>query len=142
MNYQKSTLNAYTTTLQAVATDTPVSFTGAKRTGCSILFSPGSTSVTLIKPGLYYVNMSATGVVTTSSGNITLQLYNNNTAVLGASASSTSASTSSEVNLSFSTIVEVKPSCPSIDNTQVLTIVNTGQGATYSNLNLNIFKLA
>ena len=45
------------------------------------------------------------------------------------------------VNLAFSTIIKVPPSCCAIDNAVSLTLVNTGVAATYTNVNINITKL-
>lgn len=141
MNYQKSSLSIYNTASQTLATNTPVNFINAQKTGCSIQFN-GTTSITLNRPGLYYVNLSATGVESGTAGNITIQMYNNGVAVPGATATEYSGDTSSIENLSFGAIIEVKPSCPSTNNTAVLTFINTGTGTTYSNVIVNIFKLA
>lgn len=141
MNYQKSSLSVYNTSTQTLATNTPVAFINAQKTGCSIQFN-GTTSITLSRPGLYYVNLSATGVESGTAGNITIQMYNNGVVVPGATATEYSGDTSSIENLSFGAIIEVKPSCPSTNNTAVLTFINTGTGTTYSNVIVNVFKLA
>lgn len=56
------------------------------------------------------------------------------------SAASTTALTDVE-SLSFSTIVQVKPSCCAVDNNVNLTFVNTGIPTTFSNINVAITKL-
>lgn len=44
-------------------------------------------------------------------------------------------------SLSFSTIIQVKPSCCAVDNNVNLTFVNTGIPTTFSNINVAITKL-
>ena len=44
-------------------------------------------------------------------------------------------------SLSFSTIIQVKPSCCAIDNNVNLTLINTDVPATFSNVNVVITKL-
>lgn len=142
MSFQKSTLTAWTNTTQTLNTNIPITLTTSTKTGCSILFNNGSTSITLDKCGLYYINVSANAVEGGTAGDITLQLFNNSIPVTSALATETSGTATDVVNLSFSKIIEVKPSCPAINNTSVLTIVNTGIDAIYSNIIVNIFKLA
>ena len=142
MSFQKSTLSAWTNTTQVLDTNIPVTLTTSTKTGCSILFNNGSTSITLNKCGLYYIDVSANATEGGTAGNITLQLFNNSIAIPGALATETSGTATDVINLSFSKIIEVKPSCPAINNTSVLTIVNTGVTATYTNVIVNIFKLA
>lgn len=62
----------------------------------------------------------------------------------GAGALTTAASTTALTDiksLSFSTIIQVKPSCCAVDNNVNLTLVNTGVPATFSNVNVVITKL-
>lgn len=142
MNNQKSSLSVWNSTSQTIVTNSSLNFLNYQKTGCSIKFNSGSASINLAKPGLYYVTLSATGVEGGTAGDITIQMFNNGIAVPGATASENSATTTSIVNLGFSSIILVKPSCPTTSNSSVLTFVNTGVGATYSNVIANVFKLA
>ena len=60
---------------------------------------------------------------------------------LGAIAENTSESATSMRNLSFTTVIEVLNSCNCIDNSALLTIINEGVSAIFSNANLTIIKL-
>lgn len=142
MNYQKSTLSAFSQINQTVSANTPLTFANSEKTGCSIQFTSGGTSISLIKPGLYYVEFSASGTTSSSSGNIALQLFKNGNPISGALAFANSTSTTDAENLSFGKIIQVNPCCPSNNSPTVLTVVNTGVGAIYSTASINVFKLA
>jgi len=72
---------------------------------------------------------------------ITLQLENNGTAVPGVVASEDVTTDTAIVNLGFTTVIKVKPSCPMVCNKAVLSVVNTGIAATYTNATITIVKL-
>lgn len=138
--YRKSTLNAYTQSNQAVAANGLIPFANFKRTGESIRFN-GGTSVNIDKPGLYQVIFNGIVSETTTAGNVILQLHRNGIAVPGAIAEAQSGSATDIENLAFATIIEVSPSCCCVDNDSVLTVVNTGVGATLANANITVVKL-
>ena len=133
-------INSYSNISQSVAADSTINFDITKiLTGCTVIHADGTPTFTLTKPGYYIVSFD--GVVTgTTAGIVTVELLNGNTPVPGAVASTTIA-TDEVATLNFSTIVRVLPSCPSIDNTTKLTIVNSGVDATFTNSNINITKL-
>lgn len=137
--YKKSTLRAYTDTTQVVAENGLIPFVNYKDTGCSIDFS-GGTSVKINKPGLYQVTFNGYVVESTATGDIIVQLMNNGSKVSGAVAEANSSTTDIE-NLSFTTIIDVAPSCNCIDNGVVLTVLNEGVAASFGNTNLTIIKL-
>ena len=62
--------------------------------------------------------------------------------VLGAEATNYAAAAVNIGNMSFSAIVQVRPSCCAVSNTTNLTVVNTGVEATVTNANIVITKLA
>ena len=56
-------------------------------------------------------------------------------------ASASSTADTDIVNVSFSTILQVRPSCKAIDNNAVLTVNYLGQVATGNLANLTVIKL-
>lgn len=142
MNYQKSSVTAWNATNQTLLQNGTVTLANSKNTGCSIRFVAGGSSFNLLKPGLYYIDVSASGVESGTAGTISLQLFLNGNPVSGALSSANSSAVTDIESLSFSKLIEIKPTCPMNCDTNTLTIVNTGVGATYSNINVNLFKLA
>jgi hypothetical protein len=133
-------INSYSIISQTVAADGTLNFdTTRVLTGCTVKHADGTPTFTLTKPGYYYVTFD--GVVTgTTAGTITVELLNGSTPVPAALASA-SVEVGDITTLNFSTIVHVLPSCPAIDNTTKLSILNSGVGATFTNTNINITKL-
>lgn len=68
-------------------------------------------------------------------------MCNGATAIAGALTSELSAAVDTPVALSMSTIIQVRPNCPAIDNRVSLTIKNTGIEAEFTNVALVITKL-
>lgn len=136
MRFKKSTLNAHTFGIQDFPKYTPIFFQNSKVTGCSIGFESGGTTIELKNPGLYYFNISATGTITTGSGEISLTMFENGDKVNNATAGETAASTSTNVTLSFSQIVEVT------NQPKKITFVTGENPPTFLNTNLTAFKLA
>lgn len=135
-------VNSYTNTSLAVITNEAITFNNNFiQTGCTVTHSAGSATFALNKPGFYFVTFNGIAA-TEAAGDITVQLQQNGVNVPSAltTASSTTALTDIE-NLSFSTIIQVKPSCCAVDNNVNLTLVNTGVPATFSNVNVVITKL-
>lgn len=142
MNFQKSSVSAWNTSSQTLTTNEALNLADSKKTGCSIKFSSGSSSITLLKPGLYYISVTASALESGTAGDITIQLTKNGKPVTGALSSANSATTTDLVNLSFGKLIGVGSGCPFNADTTTLRILNTGVGATFSNVNVNIFKLA
>ena len=133
-------ISSYNITSQDVAVNGLLTFTTDRiLTGCTITRN-GST-FQLNKPGYYYVTFNADGAATTAPGDVVIVLQNNGIAIPGAMATVTVAAADDATNLAFATIVKVPPSCCAIDNTAMLTLVNTGVAATFTNVNINITKL-
>ena len=133
-------INSYTSTSQTILTNALINFNiNAVKTGCTVTHAEGTPTFSLNRPGLYYVAFNA-DALPTAAGDLVAQLRSNNELVPGAIATTTGTTTSTE-SLSFSRIIQVKPSCCSIDNSVNLTVINSGVGATYSNANIVITKL-
>lgn len=110
-------------------------------TGCAITHIPGANTITLGEPGCYLINFNAEGSTSGGTGAFTTELFLNGVAVPGAEATSGSTSTGNVETLSFSKLIQVKPSCCAIDNTANLTFVNTGVASIYTTINVNVVKL-
>lgn len=133
-------INSYTITSQSVLTNEALAFDATRvKTGCTVTHTDGSKSFSLTKPGFYFITFNGDVSVATAGG-VELQLLENGTAVEGASASVTAA-INTTYPLSFSTIIQVRPSCRAYDNNSVITVANTGVDATYTNANLVVTKL-
>lgn len=133
-------INSYTITSQPVAVDDTLNFNVSRiLTGYTVNHVDGSPSFTLTKPGYYYVTFNA-DVLGTAAGDVTAELINGTTAVPGATATVTIA-VGDTANIAFATIIRVLPSCAAIDNTTILTVLNSGVAVTYTNANINITKL-
>lgn len=133
-------ISSYNITSQDVAVNGLLTFTTDRiLTGCTI--TRNGPTFQLNKPGYYYVTFNADGAATTAPGDVVIVLQNNGVAIPGAMATVTVAAADDATNLAFATIVKVPPSCCAIDNTAMLTLVNTGVAATFTNVNINITKL-
>ena len=133
-------ISSYNVTAQEVAINGLLTFsTDRILTGCTA--TRNGQTFQLNKPGYYYVTFNADGAATTAAGDVVVVLQNNGVAVPGAIATQTVAAADDAVNLAFSTIIRVPPSCCAVDNTANLTLVNTGVASTYTNVNINITKL-
>ena len=134
-------ISSYNSTTQTVETGAAYVFdTNRIVTGCTVGHAAGTTSFTLNKPGYYYVTFNTT-FTTTDTGVATVELRNGGVLIPGATGSETITTAGNTKSISFSTIVRVLPSCPSIDNTATLTIVATGIDLTETVANINITKL-
>jgi hypothetical protein len=133
-------ISTYSSISQAVAVDGTLNFdTTRVLTGCTVKHADGTPTFTLTRPGYYFVTFD--GVVTSdAAGTVTVELLNGADPVPGAIAS-TALAADGIATLNFSTIVRVLPSCPAIDNTTKLSVLNSGIGATFTSANINITKL-
>ena len=137
-------LSMYNLSARTVAVDENLIFSENRyQTGCSTVHTPGSTTVELRCPGTYLITFNGTAAATAAATEpITVQLFNGTTAIPGAVASELSATATDIVNLAFSTIIQIRPSCPSISNTGYLTVQNTGIEASFTAANFNVVKIA
>ena len=139
-NYKKSTLKAVINSDKELDVNALIPFDRFTKTGCSIS-QENDSSIRIKKPGLYLVSFNGIAVESETAGNLIVQLQNNGEDVIGAIAENTSESATSMRNLSFTTVIEVLNSCNCIDNSALLTVINEGVSAIFSNANLTIIKL-
>lgn len=144
--YQKSALDTYTnvsTTLVSGAT-LPLNVNYI-HTGNSISHTAGSGTINLVKGGLYAISISATVAESGTAGNVSFQLYRNGIAVPAAIATVTSETTTDLETIGFTKLIRVDDVCCCAGNGQdaiPLTFINTGVGATYTNIQVTVVKLA
>ena len=133
-------ISSYSITSQAVAADGTLNFDTTRiLTGCTVKHADGTPTFTLTKPGYYFITFD--GVISgTTAGTVTVELLNG-TEVVPAALASTAVAADDVATLNFTTIVRVLPSCPSIDNTTKLSVMNTGVATTFTTANINITKL-
>lgn len=134
---------SYSVIPQTLTTNDDVKFTiDAVKTGCTVTHAEGTTTFSFNKPGFYYVTFNGVASATaTATDPIVVEMYNGATAIAGALSSELSAAVNTPVALSMSTIIQVRPNCPAINNKVSLTIKNTGIEAEYTNAAIVITKL-
>ena len=133
-------ISTYSSISQTIAADGTLNFdTTRVLTGCTVKHADGTPTFTLTRPGYYFITFD--GIVTSATaGTVTVELLNGADPVPGAIAS-TALVADGIATLNFSTIVRVLPSCPAIDNTTKLSVLNSGIEATFTSTNINITKL-
>lgn len=128
----------YLPTAQTVATGQAIPFIGTGN--CCQQWANGS--ITITKPGRYFVQVSASGAATaTTSTAQQIQLYVNGAATPGVLSSATSTGADDSVQLSFSAIVEVGRSCACVNNKKTLQVISTGNAFLYSAAQVVITKV-
>lgn len=134
---------SYTIAPQTVAVDDNIVFTIDQiKTGCTVTHAAGTPTFTFNKPGYYYVTFNGVASATAAATDpIVAELYNGATAMAGAQGSALSAAVDTPVTITISTIIQVRPNCPAIDNTVSLVVKNTGIEAEYTNATITITKL-
>ena len=134
---------SYSITPQTLSTDDNIVFNVDQiKTGCTVTHASGTPVFTFNKPGYYYVTFSGVASATAAATDpIVVEMYNGATPVSGALSSALSAAADTPVHFSISTIIQVRPNCPAIDNTVNLVVKNTGIEALYENVTIIITKL-
>lgn len=130
---------------QTLPSGSDISFdTNRIATSCTATHAAGTTTVVLNRPGYYFVgfNTIATATEAAETAPITVQLFNNGDEILGATASELSATNTTDINLSFQTIVQIRPSCCAINNTGNLTFRTIGADATFTTPNVVVFYIS
>lgn len=127
-----------------VASGTPINLGVIdRRTTCGDCnpFNTTSTSITLNKPGYYLVSVDV-NIIAGAAGNVSIQLYDESTPIVTASASNI-ALENSIYNLSFSKIIRVLPNCNAIQTNapKVLSVYNVGVEGTIASSNISIIKI-
>lgn len=130
---------------QALTSGADISFdTNRIVSNCSATHVAGTPTINLNRPGYYYISFStiASAVEATETNPITVQLFNNGDEIVGATASGLSDANTSDINLSFSTLVRIMPSCCAVNNTGNLTLRTTGADATFTTPNVVVFYIS
>lgn len=136
MSCKSNIFAANTTSASVVANGTLPISTIVRRYGCAANLS--GNSISLSEAGYYLVNISAT-FTAPSAGVVTIALQDDGTNVTGATASTTITTASTEARtLNLTAIVRVF--CNSAPD--ALTIINTGVAATFSNIAIDVVKIA
>ena len=143
MDFRKSSLYAYNTASQTVPVNGTIAFTNSTVTGCS-LRQATTTNSEIRHSGLYSVSVSATVASTETSGNITIQLLQNDVAVPGAASTTTSTAATDVESVSFSVPLAINPNCCAVTNNVPanLSVIVTGNAATVTNPIISIIKEA
>lgn len=125
-----------TTSASVVANGTLPLSTTVRRYGCSANLS--GNSISLSDAGYYLVIVNATFTAPVA-GTVALTLQDDGVVVPGATASTTITTATTEVR-SLSLAATVRVFCNSAPD--ALTIVNTGVAATFSNISIDVVKIA
>ena len=109
----------------------------------NIPIGAGTPSIQLKRPGYYMVHFNASAAAT-ATGDVTVQLNGNGSAIPGAISTVNSTAATDIGNLSFTAIVRVLPNCCAVQSNSPLTLtfVNTGVEAAYSNAAVTITRLS
>lgn len=105
-------LKATITTATAVTAGADIPLNLAFNTNCKTGMS--NNKININSCGLYDIGASFT-VTNVAAGNITLQMYNNGTAIAGATASATSAATTDIITLPIMDVVRAVRNCLGAD---------------------------
>lgn len=137
-------LYTYTNTTQSVAVNGVISFnTNGKKT-CNITHNEGTGSIVIRKPGIYMVHFNASGANSTLvSGNLVVQMLLNGAAVPGSTTTAASSGSTDIEAIGFNSIIAALPNCCLMrtNSPTVLTFVNAGVAATYSNAAVTIVRV-
>ena len=137
-------LYTYSITAQTAASNSNLNFNvNSVLTGCTVSHSAGTPSIQLKRPGYYMVHFNASAAAT-ATGDVTVQLNGNGSAIPGAISTVNSTAATDIGNLSFTAIVRVLPNCCAVQSNSPLTLtfVNTGVEAAYSNAAVTITRLS
>lgn len=124
---------------QTVQQGAPVGF--SKNLAAGVRYT--DTSVTLYRPGIYLITVSASAATTSSAAtDVVLQMQRNGNQVGKVQARATSGSTTAYVGLVVNAIIKVdKTCCPFDDKSATMTFVNSGAAANYSAVDVTVVQL-
>ena len=137
-------LYTYSITAQTAAPNSNLNFNvNSVLTACTVSHSAGNPSIQLRRPGYYMVHFNASAAAV-ATGDVTVQLNGNGSAIPGATSTTNSTAATDIGSLTFATIVQVLPNCCAIQSNSplTLTVENVGVEATYSNAAITITRLA
>ena len=139
MAIKTSSLVAIAPAGQALLVGSPVQYDTVRvHTGTAVGFVSGSSAVYLRNAGLYLVAFDGDFTITTT-GAVTFQLFDKDEAVVGAE-NTIQATAAVPQGVHFATLIEVKPSCPMIDNTAVLQVRTNAIGTLVTG-DINVLKV-
>jgi hypothetical protein len=115
---------------------------------CKIVHIAGTPSIEINQRGYYMVTFTSSGYNTGAvvegtpyTGMYAFQLSNKGVQIVNSVASASSTADTDVVNVSFSVLIYVPPSCKVVDNNAVLTVDYLGQVGTLNSANLTVIKL-
>ena len=104
-------LYTYSITAQTAAPNSNLNFNvNSVLTGCTVSHSAGTPSIQLRRPGYYMVHFNASAAAV-ATGDVTVQLNGNGSAIPGATSTTNSTAATDIGSLSFTAIVQVLPNC-------------------------------
>lgn len=141
--YCKSTLTIYSNILQTLGAGSPVVFYNTQeKSGESISFVDGNSTINIRSAGLYLIEYSVTA--SADNTNVTMQLFKNSVAIPSTTKTATSTGNTDYVNIKDSVVVDVRDVCPCSGNgtTTIPIMLVTANASTVANASINIVKLA
>ena len=130
-------IEAYSTELAVTAAQGPVTFSNKNTKGYSVILASDNQTFNINLPGVYKIDVSATGNVT-AGGTLSLQLYANGTAVARAQGQAVTGAEENQ-NVAFSTFITVSPAAAG--NQASITVNYTGGAGTLLLVDANITKV-
>jgi hypothetical protein len=131
----------YNKTSTEYAQNAPIVFNTTKFTDCRVTNTSGTT-FSIRAPGRYLVSFNGVGSSTQATSPFTVALYQNEVALPETTTTVYSTAANDVGALTFSTIVNVLPSCVSVNNQANLQVVATSANSgTMTNANLVIYRL-
>lgn len=134
----KSAGKFYTNAITSIAANAAIPYATSVTSG-AVVSSTARDTIGIATPGLYYITVNLT-YIATAAGEVGAALYADGAAVPGASALETLDAVGDAGNLSFATLLTVKPSNPG--NVARLQVINTGVASSYAVSNVIIYRIA
>ena len=132
---------AYNVTSTIYAQNAPIIFPTVKFSDCRVRIT-NSNTITIGAPGRYLISFNGTASSTQATSPFEVKLYQNGSALEETASVVTSVAANDEGTLSFTTIVNVMPSCNCAQNSITLQVIATATNSgTVSNSNLVIYRL-
>lgn len=132
---------AYSNNTTTYTQNTPVAFSTIKYSDCRIKDTNGTT-FRISAPGRYLIMFNGVGASTGATSTFTVQLYQEGVARPETLSTITSVAANNAATMGFSTIINILPSCCSINNTTNLQVmVTSATSGTLTNPNLVIMRI-
>lgn len=130
-----SVLYVVNNTTQTVAANGTIALGTTVHRNCQSQARVNGNAINIVGAGYFTIDVSATFTAATT-GDVTIQLYQDGVAVQGATATGTVATASTQI-ISVSFTSEILKQC-NCNQPLSLTLVNTGAEATYSNIAIRV----